>query len=100
MPDADIHVFQVDGGQPLVSDSTSVNSIGVLYPAERVDFVIAWQDGDSKTDTEIVVKLDKEYVLLDVTSDSTFDMLTWIDISCDRTLHSHQPSPSYLPQAM
>jgi hypothetical protein len=53
-------VMQVDGGQAVAGDSHPVNSIGVLYPAERVDFVLAWPKSAVNTDTEIVVELDKE----------------------------------------
>ena len=55
-------VMQVDGGQAVAGDSHPVNSIGVLYPAERVDFVLAWPKSAVNTDTEIVVELDKEWV--------------------------------------
>jgi hypothetical protein len=51
-------VIQVDGGQPVVSNIS--NSVGVLYPAERVDFVVTWSESDIDTDAEIVITLDKE----------------------------------------
>jgi len=71
VPDSKINVFQIDGGQavfsdPLASDSSDAskfNSVGILYPGERVDFVLAWSKPDMNTDTEIIIKLDKEYTL-------------------------------------
>jgi hypothetical protein len=53
-------VIQVDGGQPIVENSKLVNSIGILYPAERVDFVASWPDLVMDTDTEVIVELDNE----------------------------------------
>jgi hypothetical protein len=53
-------VIQVDGGLPVVENSDLVNSIGVLYPAERVDFVVLWSRAIEDTDTEIIIDLDDE----------------------------------------
>ena len=53
-------VIQVDGGQPVAESSDLVNSIGILYPAERVDFIVAWSERVVNIDTEIIIALDKE----------------------------------------
>jgi hypothetical protein len=53
-------VIQVDGGLPVAGNSELVNSIGVLYPAERVDFVVSWPESAVYTDTEIIIELDNE----------------------------------------
>jgi len=53
-------VIKVDGGQPVFEVPHPVNSVGILYPAERVDFVIAWPESAVNTDTEIIIELDKE----------------------------------------
>lgn len=51
-------VIQVDGGLPVISHVA--NSVGVLYPAERVDFVVAWPESSVNTKSEIMIELDKE----------------------------------------
>jgi len=55
-----MNAIQVDGGQPVNGTSHPVNSVGVLYPAERVDFIVAWSEAAVYTDTEIIVELNKE----------------------------------------
>ena len=57
-----MQVIQVDGGLPVIENLALFNSIGVLYPAERVDFVVSWPESATDTDTEIIVELDDEYV--------------------------------------
>ncbi|KAE9365868.1 multicopper oxidase [Stipitochalara longipes BDJ] len=63
IPDSEIKVIQVDGGQPVIADFPLTNSIGVLYPAERVDFVVSWPENVINTDTEIIIELDDEFSL-------------------------------------
>ena len=53
-------VFQVDGGLSVIGNSELANSVGVLYPAERVDFVVSWPELVVDTDTEIIIELDDE----------------------------------------
>lgn len=60
IPDSDIKIIQVDGGHPVAEHSDLVNSVGVLYPAERVDFIISWPESAVDTETEIIITLDKE----------------------------------------
>lgn len=60
IPDSNINAIQVDGGLPVVSHPST--SIGVLYPAERVDFVVDWPGSGPVSDSEITIQLDKEYV--------------------------------------
>jgi hypothetical protein len=53
-------VIQVDGGQPVAGTSHLTNSVGVLYPAERVDFIVSWSESAVETDTEVIIELDNE----------------------------------------
>jgi hypothetical protein len=61
IPDSEMKVIQVDGGQPVASDSATVNSVGILYPGERVDLVLGWSASFINADTEIIIELDNEY---------------------------------------
>ena len=45
---------------PVAENPDLVNSVGVLYPAERVDFIISWPKSAVDTETEIIIELDKE----------------------------------------
>lgn len=38
----------------------TTNSVGVLYPAERVDFIVSWPETALHTETELIIALDKE----------------------------------------
>lgn len=58
--DSDMKIIQVDGGLPVVPQIG--NSVGILYPAERIDFILSWPKDSVITDTEIIIDLDKEYV--------------------------------------
>jgi hypothetical protein len=58
--DSELKVIQVDGGLPVAQNPDHVNSVGVLYPAERVDFIISWPESAVDTETEIIIALDKE----------------------------------------
>jgi hypothetical protein len=58
IPDAEIVAIQVDGGQPVISQLA--NSVGVLYPAERVDFVVKWLESAIDANSEIIIALDTE----------------------------------------
>lgn len=60
IPDSEMKIIQVDGGLPVVPRIG--NSIGILYPAERVDFILEWPESAVSTDTEMIIELDKEYV--------------------------------------
>ena len=53
-----MNVIQVDGGQPVISHPA--NSVGVLYPAERVDFMVEWPESTINTDSELIIELDTE----------------------------------------
>ncbi|TVY90217.1 Laccase [Lachnellula willkommii] len=61
IPDSEMKIFQVDGGQQVAENDHPANSVGVLYPGERVDFILAWSKSAANTDTEIIIELDKEY---------------------------------------
>ena len=58
-----MEIIQVDGGQAVVANSSPTNSIGVLYPAERVDFIVSWAESTENMNTEIIIELDDECVL-------------------------------------
>ncbi|KAF4120553.1 Multicopper oxidase with three cupredoxin domains [Geosmithia morbida] len=60
VPDSEMQVIQVDGGRRVDSNKTS-NSMGVLYPGERVDFLMSWPEAALDMDTELTVQLDREY---------------------------------------
>jgi hypothetical protein len=60
MPDSELKIIQVDGGLPVAENHGLVNSVGVLYPAERVDFIMSWPESAVDTETEIIIALDKE----------------------------------------
>jgi hypothetical protein len=60
IPDSEMKVITVDGGHPIAEVSQPVNSIGILYPAERVDVVVSWPELVVDAETELIVKLDKE----------------------------------------
>ncbi|TVY51222.1 Laccase-1 [Lachnellula cervina] len=63
IPDSEMKIVQVDGGQQIAENDHPANSVGVLYPAERVDFILTWSKSAANTDTEIIIELDKEYFL-------------------------------------
>jgi hypothetical protein len=50
----------VDGGLPVAETPDLFNSVGVLYPAERVDFIISWPESAVDSETEMIIALDKE----------------------------------------
>lgn len=58
VPDAELEIFQVDGGLSVVSQTA--NSIGVLYPGERVDFILSWANPTPSLESQIKIDLDKE----------------------------------------
>lgn len=62
IPDAHINVTHLDGGQKIIS-ADAANSVGTLYPGERVDFILEWPSKSQSKYSEIMVQLDKEYVL-------------------------------------
>ncbi|KAN0090500.1 multicopper oxidase [Hyaloscypha variabilis] len=63
IPDSEMKVIQVDGGQAVVANTPPTNSIGVLYPAERVEFIVLWSESARDTDTEVIIELDDEFFL-------------------------------------
>jgi hypothetical protein len=58
VPHAELEVFQVDGGLPVTSNIA--NSIGVLYPGERVDFILSWANLAPGMESQITIELDRE----------------------------------------
>lgn len=53
-----MNISHVDGGLPVIS--RTANSIGVLYPGERVDFSLSWPKSTLNTNTQITIEIDKE----------------------------------------
>ncbi|KAF3759902.1 hypothetical protein M406DRAFT_348628 [Cryphonectria parasitica EP155] len=47
IPDALLNITYVDGGQEVTSDVS--NSVGILYPGERVDFTLEWPQSKPET---------------------------------------------------
>lgn len=60
MPGASLRVINVDGGLPIIAEKAS--SVGVLYPAERMDMIVSWEKNALAKDTALHVQLDNEYV--------------------------------------
>jgi hypothetical protein len=58
IPGAQISVFRVDGGQSIAS-SEIVDSVGVLYPGERVDILVGWEV-NRESDSVLIISLDEE----------------------------------------
>lgn len=58
IPDSEMNVIQLDGGHSVVSHTS--NSVGVLFPAERVDFVVGWSEWARNIDSQIIIDLDHE----------------------------------------
>lgn len=54
IPNANMRVVQIDGGNP-IEPSPAVDSIGVLYPGERIDIVLS-----SDQTTSLAISLDEE----------------------------------------
>ena len=59
VPDSTIRVISVDGGHG-VTPSNASNSVGVLYPAERVDFILSWDIDGKDSLSQLVVEMDPE----------------------------------------
>lgn len=59
IPDSEIHLIQIDGGQDVLP-SQATESVGVLYPGERIDLVVAWKDFVQGRSSELVISLDSE----------------------------------------
>ncbi|KAH8648436.1 iron transport multicopper oxidase fet3 [Xylariales sp. PMI_506] len=62
IPDSEMSVIQLDGGQVAIHDIPAT-AVGTLYPAERMDLVVSWLEAGKDTDTEITIALDKEYFI-------------------------------------
>jgi FtsP/CotA-like multicopper oxidase with cupredoxin domain len=56
---AKMTVVQLDGGQR-IANAEVVDLIGILYPAERMDVIVHWEDGEQKSDAVLTVSLDNE----------------------------------------
>ncbi|KAI5459063.1 iron transport multicopper oxidase fet3 [Mariannaea sp. PMI_226] len=77
IPDSEMAVLSVDGGQPIISNVS--NSVGILYPAERVDLLLSWRESERSQDSEIIIQLDNEYFLhpnFALTSTQSFQILS------------------------
>ena len=56
---AKICAVQVDGGNEI--DAEEADTIGTVYPGERVDVVARWNSGAPHESTGLMVSLDEEY---------------------------------------
>ncbi|OJJ51726.1 hypothetical protein ASPZODRAFT_55640 [Penicilliopsis zonata CBS 506.65] len=56
IPNAQIQVTHFDGQR--ITASPPVNSVGVLYPGERVDFILSWNRPEETS--QLIIDLDKE----------------------------------------
>ncbi|KAH8816011.1 putative laccase [Xylogone sp. PMI_703] len=56
---AKMTVLQVDGGERIIGAEAS-DSIGILYPGERMDVLVEWVDGEQKNDSFLIITLDPE----------------------------------------
>jgi hypothetical protein len=59
-PDATLQVITVDGGLPVEAHLAS--SVGVLYPAERVDMILTFDQTVADEDSLLCIGLDNEFV--------------------------------------
>ncbi len=58
--DATITPIQVDGGCDIAGSQT--DSVGILYPGERVDLIVNWKDVQKINAPQVEIYLDPEYV--------------------------------------
>jgi hypothetical protein len=59
MPGTQLSAIQVDGGGRLQANEES-ESIGILYPGERVDVIVEWDENPPDQPPNLVVVLDQE----------------------------------------
>jgi hypothetical protein len=59
VPQAGMRVIQVDGGNP-VTKTPRAESVGVLYPGERLDLIAERTSDESATPSTLIVSLDRE----------------------------------------
>ncbi|RFU25162.1 hypothetical protein B7463_g11178, partial [Scytalidium lignicola] len=59
IPGAKMMVVQLDGGER-ITNAQSADSIGVLYPGERMDILVEWADSEQDNDSLLIVTLDPE----------------------------------------
>jgi hypothetical protein len=59
MPGTQLSAIQVDGGGRLQSNEGS-EAIGILYPGERVDMIVEWDQNPPDQQPHLVVILDQE----------------------------------------
>lgn len=59
IPGSEIKIIQIDGGNHVESDSIT-DSVGILYPGERVDIVVNWENCPDDFASHLIVALDRE----------------------------------------
>jgi hypothetical protein len=59
VPGSQISPIEVDGGGRLQTKE-DFEAIGILYPGERVDMVVAWGDNPPDHQPNLVISLDQE----------------------------------------
>lgn len=58
IPGAIINTTHIDAGQKVTSDLA--NGVGVVYPGERVDFILEWPEPSRASESKLIIRLDKE----------------------------------------
>jgi FtsP/CotA-like multicopper oxidase with cupredoxin domain len=59
IPGSEIKVVQVDGGNH-VEGSAITDSVGIIYPGERVDIIVDWTKCQDEFSSYLIVALDRE----------------------------------------
>jgi hypothetical protein len=63
MPDAEIQLIQLDGGQKIQA-TEATDTAGILYPGERMDLVVSWSQVGQQNPAALIISLDEEYVFV------------------------------------
>jgi hypothetical protein len=56
-----VDLIQVDSVDVERSRAEDINSVGVIYPGQRTDFILRSPSQDSKDEISMTVQLDQEY---------------------------------------
>lgn len=59
---ARLDAFQVDGGFNIAGVPS--DSVGILYPGERVDLIVQWDENAMAEGSSLTITLDQEYNFL------------------------------------
>ncbi len=56
---SEMKVIQVDGGNHIERAATT-NSVGILYPGERVDVIVNWTNCADEFNSSLIIVMDRE----------------------------------------